>query len=190
MAANYNVDEIKRFAVRLEEQVSNSRIAFDNIDWDLRRLCDIFRKYDGEVSRELSTESNNFADYWYGAKSEIAQTCIKLAGSMLGFYEATSANQVVSLEELTALKNKFAELYKTNPELSKASGTHSNNHEFVWANGQTVAEGQANGWKGGTLGNQAGFGVKPSQYDRARTAGTSTSSGERHYQAGDVNLLP
>ena len=188
MAENYNVDEIKRFAVRLEEQVSNSRIAFDNIDYDLRRLCDIFRKYDGEVSRELSSESNNFADYWYTAKSDISQTCIKLAGSMLGFYNATSANQVVSLEELRDLKSKFAELYSSNPELSKASSS-TGKHEFVWANGQTVAERQANGWKG-NLGNEAGTGVKPSAYDRGRNAAninkTTSTSKERFIAPGDL----
>ena len=168
MAEAYNVDEIKRFAVRLEEQVSNSQIAFDCIDYDLRRLCDILRKYSGESSKELAQESNNFGDYWFRAKTGIAQTCIKLAGSMLGFYEATSANEALSLEQIRGLRSEFAKIYESDPALAEKTGSNGR-HEFVWANGQSVAERQANGWKG-ALGSEAGTGVRPSEYNRARNA--------------------
>ena len=106
----YNVAEIQRFATRLNEQVSNSKVSFKEIDDGLRRICDIFRSYDGESAVALAKQSDQFADYWSSAQNNIEQTCLKLAGSMMGYYEATSSNQTLSSGEISDISKKIEEL--------------------------------------------------------------------------------
>lgn len=159
---NYNVDEIKRFATRLEQQVSNSRKVFDCIDYDLRKIHEILRKYDGNDSKALAKEANNFADGWYQAKVDVSSVGIKLSANILGFWTATSSNQVLSLDEIRKLKTQFQGFYKNNSQYASA------NNDYTWANGQSIAERAANNFTGGPAGDEAGWGGKPSTYDSTK----------------------
>ncbi len=106
----YNVAEIQRFAKRLNEQVSNSKSAFSEIDDGLRRICSIFKKYEGESSVALAKQGEQFANSWSNASKNIEQTCLKLAGSMMGYYQATSSNQSLSSGEISDISKKIQQL--------------------------------------------------------------------------------
>lgn len=113
----YNVDEINRFAGRLEEQASNFQIAADNIDYDFRRICTILLKYQGESAKALANESNNFGDGWLTEITTIKGGILQLSAMMFGFYKATHANEAMTKEKLESLKNQFISHYKdTNTE--------------------------------------------------------------------------
>ena len=156
MATAYNEDEIKRFAVRLEEMASNAGVACDCIDQDFRKVCSVLLKYKdtskGSYSNATATHANSgdpafdlamacdqFASAWYGFRATFQSLCIALAADMLGFYEVTAANVGLTREQEEALMKEFESIYASNPELDKASGSPGN-HRYVWTKGRTVQE--------------------------------------------------
>lgn len=125
---NYDVTELKRFAVRLEEQVSNARLTCQSIYEDMVYINNVFQHsyYD-----QLDYQSREFCSFWYNTQAQIQTTALKLSASILGFYDATNINQISTTEGIQNLQKKFEAFYKANPNLNKKSGATAG-HQYNW----------------------------------------------------------
>ena len=159
MATNYNEDEIKRFAARLETLADEASITCDIIDNNLRKICSIMYKYRklpagtyssleqrkqdympiwkrvrGDAALDLGEACNSYADQWLTFTSTWSSLCVKLAANMLGFYDATAANQGLTREQEQELMKQFEQFYSENPQYKNGE------HKYVWAKGKTMQE--------------------------------------------------
>lgn len=130
---NYNAETLKRYAERLEEQMSNFQVATDKIDYDFRDMCDILKKYDLELSPDyiggvnrddfqqvngyydgtgrLSSQANQYGDVWQSVRTNAKYEIIKLAAAMIGFYDFSKKTSISSGDEIKKLVGEFSEYY-------------------------------------------------------------------------------
>lgn len=145
---------LRKYATRLEQQTSNFQESTDIVQYDLNLLCDIFKGIDtgndytdpfaAANSRlynplTLSSQAAGFSEGWNNARNGIKADTVRIAAGMLGFYEATSANEAMGAEKLKELADRFSQFYSQNPNLAETLGISSINSNQYWQAG-----GQAN----------------------------------------------
>lgn len=116
---NYNVDEIKRFAARLEDQTSNTSKCIERVSGYLAQVNTILDKYGGDSSHELANQAKKLDSNWKSSYIQLRDSTLIVAGSMLGFYTSSTSNEHLTQEKLLDLQGKFAEFYKDNYDLKQ-----------------------------------------------------------------------
>lgn len=124
----YNLEEIRRFGERVEEQTSNFQVATDNIDYIFRDMCDVLKKYTYEQDSRfaaqeffqtqhghtynLSTQANAFGDGWMSTRNNMKNELLRMSAAMLGFYDFSKATALSSAQEISMLADQFKEYYE------------------------------------------------------------------------------
>lgn len=107
----YDLEEIRKIALRLQEQIEKSKKTFDFIDYDLQCICSILSKYEGAESKSLAKQSSNFSNNWFYAKNDIVFIGTTFVDKILEFYNQTIKNKNIVYKEMKEMNENLNNNY-------------------------------------------------------------------------------